>query len=48
MDAIYFDDAPLPGYNHRMVIQEQIERKDASGETSTTTESHQGWKPAEP
>ena len=46
MTTIYLDDAPLPGYDHRIVVQEQIERKDASGETSAGTQIHKGWKPA--
>lgn len=46
MDTIFLNDTPLPGYDHRIITQDQIERKDASGETSSGLQSHQGWKAA--
>ena len=46
MGAIYLDDKVLPGYDHRISVQEQIERNDLSGLTSQTAAGHGGWKPA--
>jgi hypothetical protein len=44
--ALLLNGQALPGLDHRVTIAEQIERKDLSGETSASTGSHGGWKPA--
>ncbi len=46
MNTIYLDDTPLPGFDHRLTVLDQIESGDLSGETSSTARSHKGWKPA--
>lgn len=38
------DGVPLPGYDHQIRAQGQIERKDLSGAQSSTAGSHGGWK----
>jgi len=42
---IYLDGDKLPGYDHRVTAQGQIDRKDLSGESSSTAAAYAGWKP---
>ena len=44
--TILLDSVELAGFDHRLTVTEQIERKDLSGATSATAGSHGGWKPA--
>ena len=38
------DGNPIPGKDHHVTAQGQIERKDLYGQTSATAASHGGWK----
>lgn len=42
--TLLLDGNPIPGKDHRVTAQGQIERKDLSGQTSATAASHGGWK----
>jgi hypothetical protein len=41
---LYLDSDPLPGYDHRVSPQCQLEREDQSGELSGTGAGFKGWK----
>lgn len=42
--TILLDGNALPGFDHRITAQGQIERKDLSGQNSSTAGGHAGWK----
>ena len=42
--TLLLDGDPIPGIDHRVTAQGQIERKDLSGQNSATAASHGGWK----
>ena len=44
--VILLDAVPVPGFDHRVTIQEQIDREDVSGAGNSGAGAHGGWKPA--
>ena len=42
--TVYLNGLELPGKDHRVVAQGQIERSDLSGSSSATAAGHGGWK----
>ena len=42
--TLQLDETDLPGLDHRVTAQGQIERKDLSGQSSSGASSHGGWK----
>lgn len=43
--SLILDQTPLPGHDPRLSVQQQIERRDQSGDSSSSAATHGGWKP---
>jgi len=44
--VILLDAVAVPGFDHRVTVQEQVDREDVSGGGNSGAGAHGGWKPA--